>query len=119
MKRLTLALLIMALPFVVVAATIDAFQVTIDSTAGGVYFPAAKLNAQPAIAYIQCTLRTAEISYSFADPANQTVSSSVGTLLEIGQQVVFNTTQEREMRNFRAIRTTGSSGQLDCTIAYK
>lgn len=93
-------------------------QVTIDATAGGIALPATLIQARGAsIPVVQCQLRTAQISYLYVDPARTTVTSSVGTLLETSQMLTF--TQLEDMLNFRAIRTTGSSGQLDCTAIYK
>jgi len=97
------------------AAFYDFEQITIDATANGKGFTASKItpNGQPLMTFAQCRLRTAEISYSWADPSKITVSSTVGTLLEVGEFLTF--VSREEMTNFRAIRTGAVSGQLDCT----
>jgi hypothetical protein len=120
MKRFALFILIAVLLSAAPSAyNVRAFHVTVDNTAGGVKFPTSEINYQPRIKYLQCFLRTAQISYSTADSENETVTTSVGTLMDVGTQFVFTKEQEVEIRNFRAIRTTGTSGQLDCTIGFQ
>jgi len=97
------------------AAFYDFEQITIDATAGGKGFTAAKItpNGQPLMTFAQCRLELAEIRYLWVDPARTVVTASVGTLLEPGEFLTF--VSREEMTNFRAIRTTAVSGQLDCT----
>jgi hypothetical protein len=87
-------------------------QITVTNTAIG--FTTAKITPNPAggvqpnIAV--CRLRTAEISYTID---GTTPTSSVGMLLEVGD--VLTVVGHDNMARFLAIRTTASSGQLDCT----
>jgi hypothetical protein len=115
MKRVIGALLLA----VVMAASAEASffdfnQITIDNTAGGIALTASKIT--PFLSYVQCRVRTAEISYAYAGPAKVTVSSSVGTLAEPGEFI--NITSVEMAQNFRAIRTGSTSGQLDCHYVY-
>lgn len=96
------------------ASFFDFEQITVDNTAAGKSLTAAKIPAS--FVYGSCRLRTAEISYLTADPTLKTVTTSVGTLLEPGETIVFMAREEA--LNFRAIRTGSTSGQLDCTYKY-
>ena len=111
-KLFILSLLLAAIP--VSAAFYSTENLTVDATAGGVPFTATKITVagQPPMTYADCTLRTAEIAYLWVDPAQTTLTATNGKLLEVGQQLIFQARQE--MLNFRAIRTTGTSGVLDC-----
>lgn len=60
----------------------------------------------------RCRLRTAEISFT---TDGTTPTTTIGTLLEVGD-VLKVTTHDRLVK-FRAIRTTGSDGQLDCAFS--
>lgn len=91
-------------------------QLTVDSTSGGVGFTASKItpvgtNVTQATKAV-CRLETAEIRFSIS-LNDQTVTSSVGTLLEVNDTIVIM--GHDNLVRFRAIRTTGSSGVLDCT----
>lgn len=115
MKRLLLGLLVaLTLSVTLSAAFYDFEQITVDATAGGKGFTAAKITPsnKPVMTYASCRLRTAEISYLDVDPAQTAVTSSVGALLEPGEIITF--TNREDLLNFRAIRTGASSGQLDC-----
>ena len=66
----------------------------------------------PPMTYVDCRLRTAQISILWVDPAVTTVTAAVGQLMEVGDRLIL--TNRELIENFRAIRTGGSSGQLDC-----
>lgn len=97
------------------AAFYDFEQVTVDATAGGVKLTAAKVSPNGFVS-VSCRLRTAEISYLTVDPTKTTVTSSVGKLLEPGE--ILTITLREPALNLRMIRTTGSSGQVDCDYVY-
>lgn len=84
-------------------------QITVAGTAIG--FAASKItpNGQPQAAYAFCRLETAEIRYSLTATVP---TSSVGTLLEVGD--ILPIQGHDVMARFQAIRTTSTSGQLDC-----
>lgn len=105
----------LCLTIVVQAVYYDFEQITIDATAGGKGFTAAKItptNGNPMMTYADCRLRTAEISYLTQPPLVTVVTASVGQLLEPGDRLIFF--KREDMQNFRAIRTGATSGQLDC-----
>lgn len=114
--RLTLALLLACLLASSVHAAYFGFaQIAIDATAGGKPFPATLITpggGQPPMTYVDCRLRTAQISILWVDPTKTTVTAAVGQLMEVGDRLIM--TNREEIENFRAIRTGGSSGQLDC-----
>lgn len=93
----------------------DFEQIPVDATSGGVKFTVSKITPanQPPMTYADCALRTAEISYLYVDPAKVTVTSTVGQLLEPGSHLYIY--KREDLLNFRAVRTTSTSGQLDCT----
>src|SRR2546430_11671763 len=86
------------------AAFYDFEQITVDNTAAGVKLTAAKV--APTLVYVQCRIRTAEISFLTVDPTKTTVTSSVGQLLEIGDTLTI--TSREEALNLRMIRTGGT-----------
>lgn len=89
-------------------------QLTVDSTSGGVGFTSSTINAggaHPAATQAQCRLETAEIRYTIN---GTTVTTAVGTLLEVGDVLVL--TGNDVLNNFRAIRTGGTSGVLSCNF---
>ena len=97
------------------ASYFDFEQITVDATAGGKGFTAAKITpttGPPPMQTADCRVRTAEISFLVVDPAKTAVTASVGQLLEPGDRLYISSREE--MLNFRAIRTGGTSGQLDC-----
>lgn len=111
MKRIAAVL---TLCLVVTAPAWAAFysfeQLTVAATA--VPFTATKItpaNLTP-MTIAQCRLETAQIRYSYD---GTTPTSSVGILWEVGEYITF--TQREDILNFKAIRTTSTSGQLDCT----
>lgn len=61
-----------------------------------------------------CRARTAEMSYT---TDGTTPTSSVGTLLEVGD--VLTVLGHDSIMRFKAIRTTAVSGQLDCTYSMR
>lgn len=93
-------------------ATYPLDQVTIDNTAGGIGLTSTKYapTGRPPASKGLCRLRTAEISYTF--DRSTTVTTTVGVLLEIGDQLPLTTPEM--IANFRGIRTGSTSGQLDC-----
>ena len=118
MKRFAVVL-VAALAFVAhptAVSYINFEQLTIDATAGGIPFTSAMIlpnvNGSPLQAQTaMCRTRTAEISYRI--DGRGAVTASVGTLLEVGD--ILRVDGYDNLVRFRAIRTTGSSGQLDCT----
>jgi uncharacterized iron-regulated membrane protein len=116
MKRVFLALVALLTLSVTLAASFYNFeQITVDATAGGKGFTAAKITPSntPVMTSGSCRLRTAEISVLWVDPAVTAVTASVGQLVEPGDTIVIS--NREDLLNFRAIRTGASSGQLDCT----
>lgn len=94
-------------------------QITVDNTAGGKSFTAAKVEPDGSGGGRQadtavCRLETAEIRYT---TDGTTVTSAVGTLLEPND--VLTISGHDSIMRFRAIRTGGTSGQLDCTYSQK
>lgn len=85
--------------------------VTVAASAIG--FTAAHINntvgAHPAATDASCRLETAQIRWTID---GTTPTTTVGILLEIGD--VLTLAGNDTLNNFRAIRTGGSSGQLDC-----
>jgi hypothetical protein len=111
--RLRWALLaILLLAPTVGAANFDFEQIPVANVSIG--FTVSKITpaGQPPMTFAQCRVRTAELSYLVVDPAKTAVTSTVGTLLEPNEIITF--TRRKEILNFRAIRTTSTSGQLDC-----
>jgi hypothetical protein len=112
MKRVVMALVLaVAAVAALEAAFFDFEQITVDNTSGGVKLTAAKVAVS--LDSVSCRVRTAEISFLTVDPNKTTVTSTVGQLAEIGDQIVI--TSREEALNLRAIRTGATSGQLDCT----
>jgi hypothetical protein len=107
-----LALLLALSPLTVLAqnAYVVFEQITVAGTSIGLTAskinPAGRDQAQTAI----CRLETAQVRYTVDQT---TPTSTVGTLLEIGD--VLTLAGNDTLNFFRAIRTGGSSGQLDCT----
>lgn len=90
-------------------------QITVTNTAGGIGLTAASINAgsaHPAATRASCRLETAEIRYTID---GTTVTTTVGTIMSINDIVVL--TGNDVLQNFRAIRTGGSSGVLDCNYS--
>jgi hypothetical protein len=113
MKRIllvTYALLLAATVSLVAVTYSSDEQITVANTAIG--FTAAKItpSGQVQATYALCRLETAEIRYSIT---MTTPTSSVGTLLEPGDVLVVQ--GHDVMAVFKAIRTTATSGQLDCS----
>lgn len=117
-QRLALAVSLLALATVVGATSLATFeQLTVDTTVGGVRFTATKIQpngggTSPAATLATCRLRTAEISFTLDGTAPTT---TVGTLLEVNETLTVTGTDF--IKAFRAIRTGGTSGQLDCTYS--
>lgn len=86
-------------------------QITVDDTSGGVAFTSSKISPSsgPQPQQATCRVRTAEISFTFD---GSTPTTTVGTLAEVGDYLVVP--GHDRLVKFRAIRTTSTSGQLDC-----
>ncbi len=86
-------------------------QLTVANSAVG--FTAANINntngSHPAATSGVCRLELAEVRFAID---GTTPTTTVGTLLEIGDQLVL--TGNDTLNNFKAIRTGAVSGQLDC-----
>lgn len=113
--RLTaLALALLVASASLVAAYVKFEAVTVANTAIG--FTAANINnvtgIHPPATQATCRLETAQVRYTVD---GTTPTTTVGVLLEVGDQLalVGNDT----LNAFRAIRTGGASGQLDCTYS--
>lgn len=88
-------------------------QVAVAGTAIG--FTAANIKqgaGHPQANIAVCRVRTAQISARWD---GGTPTSTVGTLFEVGD--VFTLNAPWQLVNFLAIRTTGTSGQADCTLS--
>ena len=111
MRRVMIGLFLVALTVPLSAWSYVAFeQVTVTATAIG--FTAATINqgnGHPGAAIAVCRLETAQIRYRLDGTAP---TSSVGTLLEIGDYLTLSGSDL--LVNFSAIRTGSSSGVLDC-----
>lgn len=93
---------------VVSAITPATEQITVAASAIG-FTPSRIQGATTAF----CRLETAEIRYEFGGP---TVTTTVGFLWEPGEEKTIQNTPQvpNAMTTFNAIRTGGTSGQLDC-----
>lgn len=111
MKTLALSLLgALVLTLSLQAISYVAFeQITVAGTSIGFTAAAITPSGSPEASVAACRLETAQIRWRID---GQAPTSSVGTLLEIGDTVVIS--GHDSMVRFRAIRT-GSSGTLDCT----
>lgn len=98
---------------VVWAAPTIFVQVTVDATVGGVRIPVLATDppGSPQMNIASCRVRAAEISFTY-DGTPPTIT--VGTLAEPGD--VLYLPDHDKIAQFRAIRTTGASGQLDCNL---
>lgn len=104
---------------IAILKTFDFEQITIDNTAGGIGFTAAKINptcvgclnskAQAAV----CFVETGEIRVKTNSAT--VVSSTVGILMEPGQSFVVYGYDD--INTFKAIRTTATSATLDCSYS--
>lgn len=105
-----LVALVSALPLAAQLAYIDDEQITVTNTAVGL--TAAKISpagkSPPSAG--ACRVELAEIRFRKNGSA---ATATVGTLAEIGDVIAFY--NHDELQNFSAIRTTATSGQLDCT----
>jgi hypothetical protein len=114
MRRLSVLAILLALCLTTLqAASYTKFEaLAVAGTAVG--FTAANINnttgAHPAATSSSCRLELAEIRYTID---TTTPTSTVGTLMEIGDTLILNGNDT--LNNFKAIRTTAVSGQLDCT----
>lgn len=114
MKRLLLSLGVVALLAIPVSAwTYIGFE-QITVAAASIGFTTAKIDGQngshPQATIAVCRNETAEIRYT---TDGTTPTSSVGTLLEIGDYL--GLTGNDQLTNFRAIRTGSTSAKLNCT----
>lgn len=114
-RRIGLVLLLAALIApAAYAAFYDFEQITVDNTVAGKSLTAAKVAVS--LIYVQCRVRTAEISWLTVDPAKTTLSTTVGQLAEPGDMILI--TGREEALNLRMIRTGATSGQVDCSFKY-
>lgn len=115
-RRLFVGLVLALLVGVTLSANLYDFeQLTIDNTATGKGFTAAKITpaGQVPMTLAQCRVETAEIRYLYVDPLKIAVTASVGTQAEPGEFITI--TGREEILNFRAIRTGATSATLSCT----
>lgn len=112
MRRYGLLLLLLAPVALQAASYINFEQIAVTNTAVG--FTAATITppGQPQAQTATCRARTAEMSYRVD---GGTATTTVGTLIEIGDVVVIN--GHDSLVRFSAVRTTSTSGQLDCTVS--
>ena len=92
-------------------------QLTIDNTAGGVGFTAAKITPSglPQATTAVCKLETAQVRYQINGPpssAPTAPTTTLGTPWDVGETRTFN--GHDILVNFRAIRTGASSGVANC-----
>lgn len=87
-------------------------QITVDNTAGGKAFTAAKITAsgQPQANTATCSSETADIRYTLD---GTTVTSSVGVYWIAGTTLTFAVGHDI-LERFRAIRTAGANATLSC-----
>lgn len=87
---------------------------TVDNTSGGVGFSSGKISPSgPQATTAVCRLETGQIRFQI--DGKTAVTSSVGTLWEIGEERQFN--GHDVLVNFRAIRTGSTSGALSCNYS--
>ena len=87
--------------------SIDSEAITVDATAGGVSFTSATLTGQVLMA--SCRLETGPVRINTINAP--TAGGSEGSLLKnIGDE--FEIWGSDDLKNFRAIRTTSTSGTL-------
>jgi len=110
LAALTLACGLSAVTF---AATTIFTQVIVDNTVGGVRIPVIVTDppGAPQMQTATCRVRSAEISFTY-DGTPPTIT--VGTLAGVGD--VLYLPDHDKLLQFRAIRTTGANGQLDCNV---
>lgn len=109
MRRLLLVALALCSVTVSASSYIAFEQITVAAASIG--FTAAKITPPglPQATSAVCRLETAEIRYTLD---GTTPSTTVGTPMEALETLTF--TGQDVLAKFRAIRTTGVSGQLDC-----
>lgn len=105
---------VLALTVTVGAQYYASEAITVDNTSGGVGFSTTLINGDghPQAQTATCTLETATIRYQIDGTAP---TAAVGMLVAIGQ--TFTLSGNKALRQFRAIRTGGSSGALSCTYS--
>jgi len=92
--------------------------ITIDSTAGGKGFTAANYKTAAGrgpCKEVFCVLETAQIRFQL-DGASTVTATTNGALLEAGQTLTLQ--NYSDIANFRAIRTGGTSGVLQCFYKF-
>lgn len=100
---------LLTVPLIAQVQYVDDEQITVANTALG--FTAGKITpgGKPAANLAVCRLELAQIRYRTSGAA---ATTTVGTLLEIGDTVALS--GHDILVNFSAVRTGGTSGQLDC-----
>lgn len=86
-------------------------QVVVAGTAIGLTTAVITPPGLPMATGAKCRCRTAQLSFTIN---GTTPTASVGTLLEVGD--ILEMSGHDSLVLFRAIRTTGTSGQIDCTV---
>lgn len=89
--------------------SVDYETVTVDNTVGGVGFTVSKALKCDPEGSVSAVLETAEIRFTCDGTAPTT---TVGIPLEPGQTLTLKGVAD--ILGFRAIRTTGTSGKLNC-----
>jgi hypothetical protein len=108
MKKYVLAAIALTLVWTGISLAAATYgTVTVADTAIG--FTTVPSNAN----IVNCDLETGPIRYRYDGAADPT--SSEGHTLNVGQG--FRLTNRFDMVNFRAIRSTGTSGTLKCTFS--
>ncbi|KKM86967.1 hypothetical protein LCGC14_1273710 [marine sediment metagenome] len=89
-------------------------RLTVDATSGGVGF-AEDIAATPGIERAVCKVETAQVRVQTEPDTTLTQGGAEGSSLwNVGDS--FNVTGQEDMKNFKAIRTGGSSGALSVTF---
>jgi hypothetical protein len=91
--------------------TIGSEDISIDNTAGGVILTASKVNGAGVI-MATVTIETAQIRYK-TDSAVTLLAGSIGHVGNIGD--VIEIWGNKDMLNFKAIRTGSTSGKIAVT----
>jgi len=115
MKKILLSMvfLILFVPCLLLAQTMDYETITVADTAIGFTISKIAPSSSKFATRAFCVLETAEIRflYSGASP-----TSTIGLLLEIGGNLQFDSRDA--ISKFKAIRTGSSSGVLTCIYIY-
>ena len=109
-----IVLLLLTVPLAAQRQYLGFEALTVDDTSGGVGFSTNKITPSgPNATTAVCRLETAQIRFQI--DGKTAVTSSAGTLWEIGEERQFN--GHDVLVNFRAIRTGSTSGTLQCNFS--